>query len=822
MDQSSGNVLLKKLDRIQADLCLLVEIKQQLGVLAELPGQITHMSSLLDDVYAECCMVGCDSGTRSPGSPGPKAAPGLAAGRVRGRSVMFRPGRQSFMADLAPASTAAASSRSSLAAVRSSVGAPGRSVRGSFAASFADVQRGGTRSSRLAVDVPSTPRSADLCASPRPADLAPSVRSESATSMESVPEAKLYVRHSFDVKSDAALSPVLPATAESHEEELAAAAAEQRPGGLSLRRDGSTHERALGYIRRSEHGVVPKYVISPNSRPRKIWDMLIIILTVATGICVPFGLVYSEAGALKSGVTGAVVNTVDAFWILDILANFRTGFYNNEFLVLDPLLIADRYARGWLLVDCIAAVPSILTLSSAPWMLLLKLTRLLRIESYFRRLQVGEKHLGLTVGCKVLISVFILCHLASCGWRLARRSDGMPDASSWTRMYVEDIYWVLMTMSTVGYGDIVPRNTGARLYAVLVMLVAPVFFGSIVSALTHVTQTLFDDEVEKRVQQANRFLDCRRIDKELRERVDHNLRHFLYQEHEVRLDPQLFNMLSPAIQRELTLALLNSTVLQFPLFKDAPHAFIAELAAVHAWVQCLPGDLVAEQEQLVQEVVFLVQGRLVAELGNGSHGRYIDIKPQSEQDPGKDDFPGELTAALQLAALDGWAASSPSFTGPMERTLETGAWFGEGCLLDNGRIYVATVYAVTESELAVLAASEYMKVVANYPRLYRRHQELEAAVTSNKVALDELQYVEQLRAEDARSGGMVSTLRATMKRLTTRGRSMRWHDGSADDDSADGDSEATASQRNSMLSDSTSPTGSNRASTSTAGNGSIS
>merc|ERR1712187_686094 len=67
-------------------------------------------------------------------------------------------------------------------------------------------------------------------------------------------------------------------------------------------------------------------------------------------------------------------------------------------------------------------------------------------------------------------------------------------------------------------------------------------------------------------------------------------------------------------KRELSLELISSTVLRFPLFANVQQkqpSFVTELALVHSLLCCLPGDLVAEEGQLQQEVVFVINGRLI-------------------------------------------------------------------------------------------------------------------------------------------------------------------------------------------------------------------
>lgn len=441
----------------------------------------------------------------------------------------------------------------------------------------------------------------------------------------------------------------------------------------------------------------PLFVLLPNDPRRLCLDVLVVLATLLAGFLVPLGITYLEPGAISEGALGRLVQMIECIFALDIFANLRTGFVNVDRLELRPRHIAVRYLRRGLVPDILSVWPAALMPHGGEHVLLgLKLSRLSRLMALIAKIQ-KETHWKALAPLRIVIVVFLLCHILSCAWRLMLRADGSERAERWQELYVEDAYWVLMTMTTVGYGDISPGGTTSRLFALLSMLIAPMFFGSIVSALTHITRGLFENRTEELVAEVTAFMRERRLPTDIQQRVQRNLRNHLQKEHSKALDPKLFALLSPSMQRDFSLALVSSTVLQFPLFRGAQHSFVAELAQAHSWVECLPGDVVAEEGQLVQEVVFVILGRL----------------------------------AMQSPPEHGCEGSR-------EVEIETGAWFGEESLFGEGCVRAGTIVAIVESELAVLRAREYHRIVRKYPRLMEKHRSIESALISGALSLEEL------------------------------------------------------------------------------------
>merc|ERR1711871_706114 len=113
----------------------------------------------------------------------------------------------------------------------------------------------------------------------------------------------------------------------------------------------------------------------------------------------------------------------------------------------------------------------------------MKLLRVMKmgkvIENLEMRFMVARK---LVQGIKLLLKTALIAHLLATVWAWVGRAPGAEifETQSWIAaygcaeasietQYVAALYWSLTTLTTVGYGDVLPVTDGERIFCMLAM-----------------------------------------------------------------------------------------------------------------------------------------------------------------------------------------------------------------------------------------------------------------------------------------------------------------------------------------------------------------
>ena len=153
-----------------------------------------------------------------------------------------------------------------------------------------------------------------------------------------------------------------------------------------------------------------------------------------------------------------------------------------------------RYLKSWFAVDFIAAFPFGWFLTGLPLdtthgvkaFKLLKLARLMKLAKMVPLIRKWRNvlHINPSVFRMLLFFflIFLAAHWMACGW-IALNPEPLGD--DFQRTYLQALYWVITTMTTVGYGDITPSTNAQIVYAMFVMIGGVGTYGYVIANLAN-------------------------------------------------------------------------------------------------------------------------------------------------------------------------------------------------------------------------------------------------------------------------------------------------------------------------------------------------
>ncbi|MCH8331185.1 MAG: ion transporter, partial [Bacteroidetes bacterium] len=155
----------------------------------------------------------------------------------------------------------------------------------------------------------------------------------------------------------------------------------------------------------------------------------------------------------------------------------------------DPYMISKHhtsmeYIKGWLFVDILSAVPFFLF--NIPEIFgLIQLVKLFRIVTYMH--EIRQIEVRLSSPASLLFFIFWIIHIIhwlSCGWIYLTMSDeGIANVGD---TYLRALYWVVTTLTTVGYGDITPETNKQMIYSMMVELTGFGVFGYLIGNIASI------------------------------------------------------------------------------------------------------------------------------------------------------------------------------------------------------------------------------------------------------------------------------------------------------------------------------------------------
>lgn len=281
------------------------------------------------------------------------------------------------------------------------------------------------------------------------------------------------------------------------------------------------------------------FLINPHCKVMKFWDGLLALALAFVGLVTPYEVVFiTQVDWAFFGVN----RFVDLIFILDICLQFflqveiQRPHRGGSLMLRDPVVLRTRYVKSWFCIDILSIFPFdilsiILTNSSPVWqrakilrcLKLLRLAKLLRMLRTWHIQQRWKNMVSIRFGTQRLLRfcmvMLLVSHWMACFWGLTGLSFGAelcdndgqliisdPTAEglsgvSWVttlflggktspdnpcnhfEVYIASLHWAVMTLTSIGYGDIVPVRVEEYIVGICCMIVGGVLWAYVIGCV---------------------------------------------------------------------------------------------------------------------------------------------------------------------------------------------------------------------------------------------------------------------------------------------------------------------------------------------------
>ncbi|KRX04888.1 Cyclic nucleotide-binding protein [Pseudocohnilembus persalinus] len=279
---------------------------------------------------------------------------------------------------------------------------------------------------------------------------------------------------------------------------------------------------------------------------------------------------------IRFGVKEEEINfyMVDYFQEFGILAIFlkmcfsiNTGIFIGGLITLQRDKIVEQYIKRFLLIDILCIVALVVKQRYFSLIFFFQYPRIKLItQAMDMYLQLSTKFQTIAKILNLIFLILVVAHISACGFLWITIVDKDQSESwiistqlqeaNWDKRYLNAVYFMIITMSTIGYGDVSPVTVYEKIYGIVISLIACGIFGFAINMIG----TIFQEKAQREAdyvynrQQALKFMQIRNISKEGQTKVLKFLEHQFNQESlegNLQKGQSVINSVSKNLQEEI-------------------------------------------------------------------------------------------------------------------------------------------------------------------------------------------------------------------------------------------------------------------------------
>uniref|UniRef100_A0A5B7B3V9 Potassium channel n=1 Tax=Davidia involucrata TaxID=16924 RepID=A0A5B7B3V9_DAVIN len=409
--------------------------------------------------------------------------------------------------------------------------------------------------------------------------------------------------------------------------------------GLESSRKKFSRESVIDGIKDLYRGLV----IHPDNRWYRVWTKFILIWAVYSSFFTPM-----EFGFFRGLSKNLFILDIagQGVFIIDIVLQFFVAYRDSQTyrMVYKRTPIALRYLKCTFVIDLLGCMPWDIIYKACGnkeevrYLLWTRLSRVRKVNDFFQKMEKDIRiNYHFTRIVKLIAVEFYCTHTAACiFYYLATSLPPEEEGYTWIgslkmgdynyshfreidiwKRYTTSLYFAIVTMATVGYGDIHAVNLREMIFVMIYvsfdMLIGAYLIGNMTALIVKGSKTeRFRDKMTDLIKYMNR----NRLGRDIRDQINGHLR---LQYESSYTEAAVLQDIPISIRAKISQTLYKSYIENVSLFQGCSSEFINQIVVRVHEEFFLPGEVIMEQGNVADQLYFVCHGML-EEVGTGEDG----------------------------------------------------------------------------------------------------------------------------------------------------------------------------------------------------------
>ena len=360
---------------------------------------------------------------------------------------------------------------------------------------------------------------------------------------------------------------------------------------------------------------------SHYGKKRRAWEYIVLLCSILTIIEITFVFIVYPEITFPQYLPFFLIDIVHAF---DYYVITHTIFITNGEIIGDTDIIKQLYGRTALWIDLASIIPlgwiGVAAKSSIAY-LVLSLNKLLRLYRGWRAFRTTRTQLPYIGSVLTILPFFFVLlftiHIFSCILILTASAEGIED--SWAgpyylqdysrlQLYVVGFYFVLTTVSTIGYGDIVPKTNTEIIVMIFVQIIGVLMHAFITSNMVYVFFNPLESDFINQYKVSQDYLKFKKVDMDKRKEVRNFCQYYWETTGAAGGIRNILKNLPKSLRTNIKLELTNNFFTSTVSFSSLSKGQLAKIAKIIKHVTFSPGSYLYTQGELCNCMLFVGRG----------------------------------------------------------------------------------------------------------------------------------------------------------------------------------------------------------------------